>query len=296
MFQQIRNEEDPDRKHYYKYRAKLDSLINLLDNDTENSFDQDQHPLAPPFDFPVEFSLKRNTLIPFTNEPILMDASVATALEYIKTETPKLGTMTYAVPPCAISSMARSGKTTLLHSIFNRLLQDGEFNPILVNFNGARGLQQPFRRLDGESDYDAFLRWLATSLLFDDEETVTTGTCQEQDLDEYLSRSELPIVLLVDELNALTLNNASDELAQLLRQMFLDKPGRYLCFTSHWFMDLGEVVGNTESFRGTNFVKVSSAQNEEGISLLSQMTGATRVQRTGRRVCGRCGSSCFNSP
>ena len=80
--------------------------------------------------------------------------------------------------------MARSGKTTLLQSIFNRLLQDGKFNPIFVNFNGDRGLEQLFSRQRDESEHDAFLRWVAVSLL---EETDTAGTCQEQDLEEYLS-------------------------------------------------------------------------------------------------------------
>ena len=129
--------------------------------------------------------------------------------------------------------------------------------------------------LDDESDYDAFLRWVAVSLL---EETDTAGTCQEQDLEEYLSRSELPIVLLVDELNALTANDISDKLAELLRRMFLDKPNRYLCFTSHWFLDLPP-LGHSDSPRDTKFVELPNVQNEKGgIDLLTEKTGTSRVQ------------------
>ena len=240
---------------------------------------------APPFVFPAQFSLKRNTPFAFdylrdylgesTAEPLLMDASVKAALEYIDKQTPKEGDGINPVPPCAIASVARSGKTTLLQSIFNRLLQDGKFNPIFVNFNGKRGLEQGFHRQHDESDYDAFLRWVAVSLL---EETDTAGTCQEQDLEEYLSRSELPIVLLVDELNALTANDISEELARLLRQRFLDQPNRYLCFTSHWFLDLSP-LGHSESPRDTNFVELPNVQNEKGgIDVLTEKTGTSRVQ------------------
>ena len=240
------------------YRAKLASLTNLLNYGT----DQDQHHSTPPFVFPDEFSLKCES-IPFDSEPILLEASVEDALGHIEQEVRVRTTRTYRVPPLAIVSMARSGKATLLNHLYNQLLENGKFHPILVDFNGFSG----FKRWDRESDYDAFVRWVATSLLFHYKEAVpTTVTCQVQDLEEYLSKSKKPVVLLVDELNALTGNNVSRPLAELLRVMFLDQPGWYLCFTSHWSLDIKDVVGHSPSPRGTHFVHVPRTQKEEEIN------------------------------
>ena len=212
--------------------------------------------------------------MPFDNEPILLEASVSTALEIIETEAPKSTTNYFRVPPLAITSMTRSGKTTLLTKIFNDLLQEGRFNPIFVDFNGNSG----FSRQDGEDDADAFLRWVATSLIYQKGEDGLTFTCDEQDLDEYLDKSPKPIVLLVDELNALTQSNVSHRLSQVLRKMFLDKPNRYLCFTSHWALELEQVVGQSVSIRGTKFVHVPRSQNEEEINTLVKSMDVTRVQ------------------
>lgn len=232
-----------------------------------------------PYNFPDSFSLKRDTPIQFESVPILFDTSVATALEAIKTHVQKPGTGPYyRVPPLAITSMARSGKTTLLQTIFNKLLEEGQFNPILVDFNGGG----EFSLQDGESDYDGFLRWVATSLLYDDPKTAPRRICRQQELEEYLSDSPKPIVLMVDELNALTGNNPSQDLAKLLRQMFLDQSDRYLCFTSHWFMNLEQVVGRARegipSPRATEFVHVPRTLNPKQINKVLPSANTTAVQ------------------
>ena len=210
----------------------------------------------------------------FDNEPILLKKSVSTALKIITTEIPKSTTNYFRVPPLAITSMARSGKTTLLTQIYNDLLEEGNFNPIFVDFNGNGG----FSRQDGEDDADAFLRWVATSLIYQTGEDVPKFTCNEQELDEYLDKSTKPIVLLVDELNGLTQNKVSDRLGKVLRKMFLDKRNRYLCFTTHWSLDLEQNVGKSISIRGTKFVDVSRPQNEEQITTLLESMNVTRVQ------------------
>ena len=109
------------------------------------------------------FSLKRQTPIKFDHELIALEPSLTKAAKYIATGIPNHTTSWHRVPPVAVTSMARSGKTTLLHSLFNKFLDEEKFNPILVDFNGGGN----FFPHDGESDYDAFLRWVATSLLFD---------------------------------------------------------------------------------------------------------------------------------
>ncbi len=273
---------------------EVDSARQLVKHYTANiiAFDQAKFfgvSVIPDCVFPESFSLKRQTYIPFDinaksdRTPILLETTIKRALETIKTEADITGTATYRVPPVAITSMARSGKTTLLHALFNKILEEGRFNPILVDFNGNGG----FLRRDKESDDDAFLRWVATSLLYDEDVTVPAFNCKKEDLEKYLSKSPKPIVLLVDELNALTYQAGqkvpvSKDLAKLLRKMFLDQPARYLCFTSHWFMNLEDVVGQategSPSPRNTHFVEVPVTQCVKTINKLLQKKDITPVE------------------
>ena len=227
--------------------------------------------------FPDEFSLLRCDPRPFDSEPILLEESVEDALGQVETGIHLHTTDTLRVGPLCIVSTARSGKTTLLKHLYNKLLQNGNFHPILADFNG----DGKFKLRDGESDCDGFLRWVATSLLYDYEEDVPASfTCQEQELKEYLSKSKKPVVLLVDELNALTGYEVSEDLSELLRKTFLDDSGIYLCFTSHWTLDIQEIIGKSESPRVPAFVQVPRTQNEEDIDAVMQMMAQplTRVQ------------------
>ena len=226
--------------------------------------------------FPTDkFSLLRCNPKPFDAKPILLEQSVEDALSYIEREVNRRTTDTYRVSPLSITSMARSGKTTLLKQVNNKILENNKFHPIFVDFNGFSG----FTQQDAESDYDAVLRWVKTSLLYDYKEAVPTITCQEQELEQYLSKAKKPVVLLVDELNALTGNNVSKDLTRLLREMFLDKVGRHLCFTSHWTLDLKDVIGKSDSPRFTHYVNVPRTQNEEEVnSILDESRQITRVQ------------------
>ena len=228
------------------------------------------------------FSLKRQTPIKFDHELIALEPSLTKAAKYIATGIPNHTTSWHRVPPVAVTSMARSGKTTLLHSLFNKFLDEEKFNPILVDFNGDNG----FFPLDGESDYDACLRWVATSVLFEEHETVPVPAfnCTEQDLEEYLSTSPKPIVLLVDNLNHLSYLNEnkrlSIRLARLLRKLFLDKPDRYLCYTSHWDMNLETVSGHERAiciYYTTKYVRLPRAQNAEEVNQVIQSKSKNNI-------------------
>ena len=196
----------------------------------------------------------------FDNKLILLDDPVKRCMLTITEQIKNSTTDSYCVPPVAITSMARSGKTTLLKSIFNKILEKKNFNPILVSFNGNDGFEQR----KGENQKQAFLRCVTTSLLYEKGQQPTL-TVDETQLEEYLAKSPKPIVLLIDELN----RQVDPPVAKLLRQMFLDKPQRYLCFTTNWFLNLHQTAGKTStaapSPRGTIFVHPPQTQSAEQI-------------------------------
>ena len=139
------------------------------------------------------------------------------------------------VPPVMITSMARSGKTTLLIEVYRALVADTKFEAILVTFNGQSGFTL---RVD-ESPTVGFCRGLHEQLM-----GVTNHMAPSVDaLKDYLAKCTKPLVLLVDELNSLT-PDVDTELAILLREEFLDRPNRYLVFTCHHRMPLSEALGS----------------------------------------------------
>ena len=139
------------------------------------------------------------------------------------------------VPPVMITSMARSGKTTLLIEVYRALVADTKFEAILVTFNGQSG----FTLRVGESPTVGFCRGLHEQLM-----GVTNHMAPSVDaLKDYLAKCTKPLVLLVDELNSLT-PDVDTELAILLREEFLDRPNRYLVFTCHHRMPLSEALGS----------------------------------------------------
>ena len=134
-----------------------------------------------------------------------------------------------------ITSMARSGKTTLLNEVYRTLVADAKFEAILVTFNGQSG----FTLRVGESPTVGFCRGLHEQLM-----GVTNHMAPSVDaLKDYLAKCTKPLVLLVDELNSLT-PDVDTELAILLREEFLDRPNRYLVFTCHHMMTLSEALGS----------------------------------------------------
>ena len=180
------------------------------------------------------------------DSPILLEDIVEFALKAIKNNINKSDNGKDRVPPLAITSVARSGKTTLLREIQKSLNTETDFITVMVDFNGSSN----FQRLDYESDDVAFLRWFTKSVIYGQKlikDPNSRTCCGYQELVDYISQPGKPIVLLVDELNKLVgLEGVSPKLACILRD-FLAVKGRYLCFTSHYFVssDLEKVRGFT---------------------------------------------------
>jgi hypothetical protein len=130
------------------------------------------------------------------------------------------------VRPLMISSLARGGKTTILSFLFDALKRDHNIRVIFITFNGSSN----FHRRQGESQRDAILRVIATQLVDIGDSDPFNIQCDEDELDNYIG--ELPFVLLVDELNALSAPIDGDA-GGMLRRLFLDKKNRYLVFTTH---------------------------------------------------------------
>lgn len=222
---------------------------------------------------------KKLTLAPFSerfpgkpkplqlpHDTILLDEKIQYSMRVIAEELHQCDDDTTRVPPLVIASMARSGKTTLLKSLFNKLLSTKVF-PIFINFNGNSN----FKRIGDESDVGAFLRLVAKALLPPGKKKKNEHySCDRDTLEAYLKTAgEVPIVLLVDELNALA-KTISRDLAQVLREMFLSK-GRYLVFTTHWFLNLEDVAGKASpapSPRGYHFVSPPTTRSVEQINKL----------------------------
>jgi hypothetical protein len=138
------------------------------------------------------------------------------------------------VPPVMISAPARSGKTTLLFSVFDALTKRGDCAPIVVSFNGQFGFN--LRKTD--SMVHNFCRGIHEQLF-------GVQDCESPkllDLQNYMSKSVYPIVLLIDELNALAPEGDAD-LARVLRSEFLDHQDRHLVFTCHYPMCVGDALG-----------------------------------------------------
>ena len=129
----------------------------------------------------------------------------------------------------------RGGKTTLLMSLFDKLLQNG-YSPIWVSFNGDT-LTPP---VDGECSHVAVCRAIGIALSSSkprDKVEAQSWTCEPQVLLAFLdAQSDKKIVLLVDELNVLVRSEPGVShriLGAFLRAHFLDRDNRLLVFTTH---------------------------------------------------------------
>jgi hypothetical protein len=146
-------------------------------------------------------------------------------LELLREELVKVTESAQRVRPLMISRLARGGKTTILSFLFDELQRLG-VRAIFITFNGSSN----FKSRQGESQRDAILRVIATQLVDIGDSDPLNIQCDEDELDKYIG--ELPLVLLIDELNALSapIDGAA---GGMLRRLFLDKNNRYLVFTTH---------------------------------------------------------------
>lgn len=183
-------------------------------------------------------------------------------LSIIYDQLPRETTHDARVPPLALMRFARGGKTTTIANVFDALKAAGGVNPILISFNGS-GIPA-FKHQNGETQTEAILRLIGVQL---------GDYTDQQALDLVIDRDALNdklngnVVLLIDELNILGMPLENDA-AQLLREMFLDKRGRFLVFTSHFPVSiegdaaqaidlLGKSADVRPSLRGISTVNMS---------------------------------------
>ena len=151
-------------------------------------------------------------------------------LSLLHEELPRVTESAQRVRPLMISRLARGGKTTILSLLFDELKRHDvrrlDVRVIFITFNGSSN----FQSRQGESQRNAILRVIATQLVDIGDNDPLNIECDEDELDKYIG--ELPFVLLIDELNALSAPVDGDA-GGMLRRLFLDKHNRYLVFTTH---------------------------------------------------------------
>jgi hypothetical protein len=151
------------------------------------------------------------------------------------------------VPPTVLMRFARGGKTMTISRLFDQLKKGSlEVHPILISFNGnGKGA---FKRRNGETQEQAIL--IAVQLCDYTPEESQRIVVDREALDKHLGDDN--VVLLIDELNILGAGMPLDsDAAALLREMFLDRAGRYLVFTSHVPVSMEAYDYRADSFLGT---------------------------------------------
>jgi hypothetical protein len=146
-------------------------------------------------------------------------------------QLPLVTSDTYRVPPTVLMRLSRGGKTATISRVFDQLKNGTRaVHPILISFNGADKLA--FKRRNGETQKQAILRLIAVQLCDYSQVESQRIVVDREALDKHLGDDN--VVLLIDELNMLGAGMPLDrDAAALLREMFLDRAGRYLLFTSH---------------------------------------------------------------
>ncbi len=135
-------------------------------------------------------------------------------------------------PPFAVIRCSRSGKTRLLQELTNRL-RAARVVAICISFNGE---VTPLVKSEQFDVHTALLRRVSFAIRA--EGSLDWAGCGAADVDVFLAACALPVVLLVDEINAIfkpageqQLNDA-DKLWLWLKSRFLIA-NRQLIFSSH---------------------------------------------------------------
>lgn len=235
-----------------KYLNKELALIEMVkkEDDKLQSISMMKIPTDIPFELGVSEVSNRNIASEQPHHLINIESSIYKAIATVKRQVSK----EIKVPPLVLSQLARGGKTTFLQLLFDQLKKD--FNPISITFNNG------FKRKDDESQLEALLRLVASQLL--SKETLSEYydnklICDKKILMKYIEETSngKPVVLLIDELNTLAFP-FEDEVAEFLKTEFLDKPNRYLVYTTHVPLDIEKNVlggSNKNSNRGFEVVE-----------------------------------------
>lgn len=206
-----------------------------------------------------------------------LDRVVSEVIAVIYDQIPRITTNTYRVPPLALMRLARGGKTRTISSVFDQLKCENLVHPILISFNGSGPTS--FARRDGETQSQAFFQLIAAQLTNYTPKQAQNLVVDPCELDIYLGDND--VVVLADELNNLGL--LDKEIAGLLRQFFLDKPHRFLVFTSHYPLSieadtisasdvLGKVGTAPSSLRNVSTVNMSLASTDVEFEELLHMS------------------------
>ena len=194
--------------------------------------------------------------------------TLSQALDIICTEIPNIGGPSYRVPPLILSRLARGGKTTVLRQLFDKLKEQG-CAPIIINFNGDT------TRRKGESDVQLLLRLIGSQFVVDvPDEDMESLVCDQQSLMKHIDTTSdgKPVVLLIDELNALG-TPINGKLGVLLKREFLDKKNRYLVYTSHVPMTVDTPLKESiQTGSGRQFKMVAHMPQTTDLQLLQSMS------------------------
>jgi hypothetical protein len=184
---------------------------------------------------------------------VAMEDTVKEAIDIVNDYIAKETSDSFRKPPIMISRMGRGGKTTTLKCIYDALLNDNKL-PMFITFYGN------FFRHTNESQSEAMLRTIAEQLidcnLTDTKNIIVSETLLDQYIEAQIKRTRKPFVLLIDELNTLSKKMPVDEeCSTLLKSIFLDKPNRYLIFSTHIPLDLDTIstsLSSSKTFASCN--------------------------------------------
>eukprot|EP01036_Dinobryon_divergens_P041347 gene41347-54799_t len=205
-----------------------------------------------------------------------LDRVVKEILSIIYAQTPEeTDSSEYRVPPLALIRLARGGKTATISKVFDELKKDSRVHPVLISFNGHG--PDGFVRRYGATQSQSILRLIGAQLGDFTPAQAENLVVDSEALDRHLGQDD-NVVLLIDELNSLGVPLDKDA-ARLLRDMFLDKAGRFLVFTSHIPVSIqspiyttGDFIGGTPSARGVSTVDMSLAKTESDFNELRNMS------------------------
>ena len=186
--------------------------------------------------------------------------SVAEAVQYVQEFILTFDSTAAKKPPIMISSLARSGKTTFLAKIFDALQATGNYRVIMISLSGNFALN------NNETPRDGILRLIATQLMIPGPTNNLANVdfqnihCSEAVLNEKLSQDhpELPLVLIIDELNVLGVP-LDAMTANWLKSNFFSPQGRYLIFSTHVPMNVDEGVPFEGSRRMSMVAKIPTS-------------------------------------
>ena len=216
-------------------------------------------------------------------ELVDMTRVVNEAVAFINSEIAKSTNENHRVQPLVFSRLSRGGKTTTLAFVYDRLKSDGKIHPIYISFN-CQGVKA-FKKRAGETQSQAILRLIAAQLVNCTRDEAFQLVVDRDALDKHLGDN---VVLLIDELNRIDKGAPLDaDAATLLCEMFLDRAGRHLVFSTHVRIELVDSltpasalmgITNDPSVRGIKTLNMSLASSIKELQTIPGCKSLTEFQ------------------